>query len=575
MKMLLKSFALIAISTLASSAPIFSKRADDQAHEPIVQVLNGTLQGSYLSNFHQDAFLGIPFAEPPLDELRFQPPQTIKHKYNEQLKVANQYGHSCMSTSVSADNITQSEDCLTLNVIRPSGYENQSLPVAIWIYGGGFYEGSSAMPAYNLSYIVQNGVEIDKPFIGVSINYRLTGFGFLASQQVVNKGYSNVGLRDQIKAIEWIHENIAMFGGDPDHLVIWGESAGALSVSKLLVSGHLQDYVKGAIIESGSVLFPNTTSGAVEYHQDDYDTLVDHFNCSQASDSLECLQKINATDLLEVFNLSNNVLTTGFIYPYIDGDILTKASYNTLLDGEFNKVPLLIGTNTDEGSLFIGSGVNTTEEFEYYMKMALPSLTNKSIATLNELYPVNDSSINVPLDPTYNSSAIVYPNSLGKQFPRLATVFGDLAFIAGTRIMSRVYANNSVPVYKYRFNIPDLALSLAPYYGAGHAQELVYVFDNNKALSNTSEAISAGFNPSPKSANISESMSKMWANFITELDPNVNHDKIPMEDVPEWPEYGDETKNMVFDLNGFYLEDDDFRSKQIDFIESIMGQLNA
>lgn len=570
--MLFKTLALIALSSLASAAPIQSKSDNETSIAPRVQLSNGTLQGSHLSNFKQDAFLGIPFAEPPLDSLRFQPPQPLSQGWSG-LKDATKYGHACISTLIPPDEITQAEDCLTLNVVRPSGYSNQSLPVAVWIYGGAFTSGSSANPAYNLSYIVQNGVDIGKPFIGVSLNYRLSGFGFLASQQVVNKGYTNVGLRDQLKAIQWVHENINTFGGDPDHLVIWGESAGAISVSKHLVSGLLGDYVKGAIIESGPALFPNTTSGAIEYHQDDYETLVDHFNCTDAVDSLECLQKVDATDLTNVFNTSNHVLTTGFAFPYIDGDILKKASYETLTNGEFNKIPLLIGTNTDEGSIFIGNGVNTTEEFESYLHTTIPSLTNKSITILNDLYPANDPSVNVPLDPTYNTSAISYPSYLGQQFPREAAILGDLSFVSGTRLMSRIYSNNSVPVYKYRFNIPGRGLSPFPYYGAGHAQELVYVFDSNQALQNTSR-VALAFNPSEKSANVSESMSKMWAQFITELNPNVDHNDVPL-DVPEWSEYNDGEQNMVFDLKGFYLEDDDFRKKQIDFIESIMPQLNA
>lgn len=280
--------------------------------------------------------------------------------------------------------------------------------------------------------------------------------------------------------------------------------------------------------------------------------------------------------------MSNHFLTTGFNYPYIDGDIIPKTSYEILMNDEYLHIPLLIGTNTDEGSLFVMNyDLNTTKEFEEFIHIGLPSLTMKSILELNKLYPMNDSKVSVPLDPSFNTSEIVYPMELGSQYPRLATLFGDVSFIAGTRLMSKLYSEKNIPVYKYRFNIQDAGMVSMPFVGAAHAQELVYVFDNNDAIINTFD-VSASFNPDPKSSNISKIMSSMWANFITNLSPNIeisddDDDILPKDvEIPNWPEYLDGEENMVFDLEyGLYLEQDDWRKEQIGFLESIMPELNA
>lgn len=538
---------------------------------PTVQIVNGSIQGIHLPTYDQDAFLGIPFAEPPLKSLRFAPPAPYKQAWNT-TRVYNEYGDACIATDGTDNSMyPQSEDCLTLNVIRPVGYEDQELPVGIWIYGGGFTDGTSRKSAYNLSYIVENSVEIGKPIIGVSINYRLGGFGWLGSQELANRSWTNIGLRDQIQAINWIHENIDGFGGDPNHLVLWGESAGAISISKLLSSGALNEsYVKGAIIESGPVVLPNTTSETISYKQDSFDAVVDYFNCSGTVDSLECLQSVDATKLQYVFNTSNGIFSSDS-YPYIDDDIIPKSGYQSLLDDEFLKIPVLIGTNTDEGTSFVVQGLNTTLEFMFFLKAAIPTLSLGSILKFAKLYPLGDPLVSAPLDPTYNTTPIVVPKEAGIQFPRLSTVAGDIIFHAGTRIASRFYSKHS-PVYKYRFNIQDFqyANPFLSFIGASHGQEIAYVFDNDQALEDY--GYNSTWNPDPRSAEVAKTMSSMWVSFISDLNPNIHETN---DTLSYWPEYSQGSENYVFDLNGFYVENDDQRSEQFEFIESIVSELNA
>jgi carboxylesterase type B len=233
---LLSSLASLAISFLATPAlsAILPRQSQDA---PTVQVLNGTYSGVHSPEYNQDLFLGMPYSQPPVGDLRFRVAQSLNTSWTG-TKNATQYSLECIGYGsdqwVLGNKI--SEDCLTLNVIRPSGLTGEALPVAVWIHGGGFFEGGSADPRYNLSYIVQQSSKMNTPFIGVSINYRLQAWGFIFGKDIAEEGSTNLGIRDQRLALYWVQENIAAFGGDPTKVTIWGESAGGFSVGAQLVA---------------------------------------------------------------------------------------------------------------------------------------------------------------------------------------------------------------------------------------------------------------------------------------------------------------------------------------------------
>lgn len=215
---------------------------------PVATTQNGTYRGRYLDGWNQDVFLGMPYAQPPLGDLRFRWPQSINTSFDG-IRDASAYGYSCQQYHTS---FNISEDCLNLNVIRPSGnYTN--LPVLVWIFGGGLYTGSTADPQYNLSGVVKVSQDMGQPIIAVSMNYRLGMWGFLQTPGLVAEGNSNAGLADQRLALRWLQDNIASFGGDPTRVVIWGESAGAQSIAYHLFSygGRNDGLYRGAIMESG------------------------------------------------------------------------------------------------------------------------------------------------------------------------------------------------------------------------------------------------------------------------------------------------------------------------------------
>lgn len=207
--------ALTCSSTGLATAPCNGSTA------PTAVLKNGTYTGVYSGVYDQDYFLGVPFAQPPVGNFRFSVPQPLNASWDGS-KSATEYSASCIGYG--GDNLPypkQSEDCLYLNVVRPAGFEGQKLPVAFWIHGGGLSMGSSIDQRYNLSFIVDRSVRVGKPVIGVSVNYRVSMWGFITGDEVVSSGNANLGLRDQRMALHWVQENVQAFGGESHFFHLW------------------------------------------------------------------------------------------------------------------------------------------------------------------------------------------------------------------------------------------------------------------------------------------------------------------------------------------------------------------
>ena len=236
----MRPLAMSPIAFLIQGLPLFlpyvssvKARSGNTGSAPLAHTLNGTYQGRHLPSFDQDLFLGVPFANAP----RLDNPTSLNITWSDTHN-ASEYGPTCYGFgSNTLLNLTQSEDCLNLNVIRPaSANATSGLPVLLWIYGGGWRQDASADPMWNLSYIVNASVYQDQPILGVSINYRLSFLGFPGGAQAADAGITNLGLKDQRTALQWVQENIAAFGGDPRKVTIWGESAGGESVADHLIA---------------------------------------------------------------------------------------------------------------------------------------------------------------------------------------------------------------------------------------------------------------------------------------------------------------------------------------------------
>ncbi|OJJ52378.1 hypothetical protein ASPSYDRAFT_1169784 [Aspergillus sydowii CBS 593.65] len=443
---------------------------------PEVTVENGTYVGIHNSHYNVDYFLGIPFAQPPVGDLRLAPPAPLNLSFSG-TRNATRMQPACVQFLAATIDRPISEDCLTLNVYRPSGYENQTLPVLVWIYGGGYVQGSNSDPRYNLTFIVNNSVHMNKPIIAVAINYRLNGFGFMGGPVIRDHGLANLGLRDQRLALHWIQENIHFFGGDRTKVTIWGQSAGAGSVgSQLLAYGGRDDSLfRAAIADSGGPLGFQGPSNDTQLNS--WNAVLNFTGCSGSSDPLACLRGVSSADFTSAINASG-----ARFGPFYDGDFLQTYSSAQLSNGNFVKVPLLTGSNTDEGTGFAGDSpyIGALPTTSYPNETSFLAVVNDSIidpsagtalTVISALYP-NVPAINVPH--THHGPL---NSTFGSHYGRVATFSGDSSIHRGRRMTSQMWTKYNTPVYSYLFDqwpiggLPDTT-------GTTHFTEVPLIHDN-------------------------------------------------------------------------------------------------
>lgn len=457
---------------------------------------------------------------------------------------------------------------MTLDVVRPAGTTAQSkLPVLVWIYGGGFTAGGSADPRYNTSFMVRESVKIGKPIVAVSINYRLGGWGFLASREVQAANASNIGLFDQRLALRWIRENVKAFGGDPDAVTISGESAGAFSVGYHLVGfgGRHDNLFRAAIMQSGSALGPALYSDnqLQSSYQAIYDNVTAAVGCNNAADSLSCLRRVPFDRLSRAFE--PHVLT-----PILDGDFLDQLPSESYAKGQVADVAILAGANTDEGTAtFFGPRGTLQVEADVvaYVSSLGHGLDQKTTRAIMSLYP-DDPNQGCP----FNTGQRRFAQNNGQQYKRGAAIAGDLAIIAGRRATSRYHSSKS-PTYSYRFDQPPwngiepLVATEAPVYST-HYSEICFVFNlDPKTSVNNSNWIG----PDRSYHRLAEQMSRAWISFVHDLEPNYDQSRLP-----HWPAYStSQPRNMVLRARGSHVETDDWRAPQLALWAKIWNNLDT
>ncbi|KAF9007674.1 carotenoid ester lipase precursor [Hymenopellis radicata] len=403
---------------------------------PLVTLDEAIVSGTTDGRTHK--FLGIPYGKPPIGDLRFRPPQMVD-AYEGALN-ASAFGLACPQQSGPYPNtsglpeevvtlfegyrtnvIPADEDCLFINVVKPDNVLPQSgLPVVAWIHGGGFEVGASSL--YNGSVIVDRSMEIGEPIIYVSFNYRLSAWGFLASKEVKDAGVGNLGLQDQRLALRWIQKYIRQLGGDPDKVTLWGDSAGACSITtQMLVNdGDTEGLFRGAFVHSGSPL----PTGDLEH---DYDALVNGTGCAGSPDTLACLRTVPYDALKAAVDTAPpypSVIPLAYM-PRADGVMLSDAPQRLIHQGKVANIPIVSGDCDDEGTLFsiAQRNVTTDDEWKAYLQTITFSHTGmpeENIDTMLSLYPqaVEEGS---PFD-TGRANAIT------PQFKRIAAFTGDLIF---------------------------------------------------------------------------------------------------------------------------------------------------
>ena len=522
--------------------------------KPTATVLNGTYEGVYSTSFHQDFFLGIPYAQDAGGANRFRIPQSLTESWTS-TRSAKNYSHACPDSTPAVDALYgMSENCLSINVVRPAGFNADTKPpVMVWIHGGSYQVGTSGLARYNLSYIVQQSVDIGKPIIATSINYRKGGWGNMYSIEIQGSGNTNLALRDMRIALAWISENIQGFGGDPESVTIWGESSGSFAMGELLMSygGRTDGLFHRTIQESGSAT--TAWKNGSEWYQPIYDKIVTQVNCDEAIDTLECLRTVPYLELYPFMN-SSIVGGPGF-YPTVDGDVLPAYPSLLLSNGQFAHMPHKYGTNSDEGTDNAPVGlINTDEDLYNYLLTGLGfDFPPSTVRRIMELYP-DDPAQGIPLNTGNERFA-----DNGWQYKRIAAVLGDIFYHAPRQFDVRQYNKyNSHDTFVYRFNTrgfvnatnatyTDTEGGLAPAYkGVAHATELSFVF-NNPAYTG----------PWPEYGDLGTSMSSAWINFAHSGNPNE-------DGLPDWPSYseGPNGRNLVFQTQsqgGIYVEEDTYR----------------
>jgi para-nitrobenzyl esterase len=392
-----------------------------------------------------------------------------------------------------------SEDCLYLNVWTPAKTANDRLPVMVWIYGGAFTGGAASMAMYDGTRLAEKGVVI------VTLNYRLGPFGFLAHPELTKesgKGSGNYGLQDQIAALRWVKENIAKFGGDASRVTIFGESAGGISVSMLTVSPYAKGLFQRAISESGGNFGLPRTADA------EAGATSPTLRVAEA-DGQRFLQALGATDIKAARDVpADKVLATAGsarvrFWPVFDGDVIPGDEYKLYEATKFNDTPILVGTNSDEGNLFVRS--STTTAFETQVRAGY----GREAATV----------------------LAAYPHATDDQASRAAKdLFRDSTFAWGTAAWARLQAEKGTgKSYVYYF---DHKTPQSPN-GANHAAEIGFVFRN----------LGGGRAGAPTQAEtaLSELMSSYWTNFAKRGDPNG-------PGLPAWPAFtASDQRVMYFD----------------------------
>jgi len=488
------TLAALGLAAPAVSAGTLGGQAPADPGGPVAVTANGAVRG--LANGAVDEFLGIPYAAPPVGALRWRPPQPVASWHG--VREATRFAPHCPQSASPFGQASTSENCLYLNVFTPSQHvPGPGHPVMVWIHGGALVTGESN--DYDPVKLVEDGVTV------VTINYRLGALGFLAHPALADaRGQSgDYGLEDQHAALRWVQRNIAHFGGDPRNVTLFGESAGGLSTLAQLASPEARGLFQKAIVESGSYDLTQASLSSAEAAGEAFATAA---GCP--SQTAACLRSLPVSTILA------NQTATGYT-PNINSEVLPESLKTAFATGNFNRVPIINGTNHDEWRLFV----------------ALSELEGHPVTAANYRSMIS-STLGVPpaaaavIAAEYPLSAYASPSIA------LGAVGTDAIFACPALTIDRS-VSRFVPTFAYEFNDENAPENFLPPvsfpYGAAHATEIQYLIDlPTVAFPGTLSA---------KQQQLAATMKRYWTNFAKRGFPSS-------ADTPFWPLFNNLTQKI-------------------------------
>ncbi|WP_158817653.1 carboxylesterase/lipase family protein [Methylocapsa sp. S129] len=475
-------------------------------------------------------FKGIPYAAPPVGELRWRKPEPVK-PWDGVLK-ADDWGPRGMQGDRLGDidplNKRMSEDCLYLNIWTPAQSAIDQLPVLFWIHGGSNNTGAGSQPEYDGGALARRGVVV------VTINYRLDVFGFLAHPDLTRESgvgaSGNYGLLDQIAALQWVQNNIAAFGGDPGAVTVFGESAGAMNISLLMVSPLTKGLFARAIGQSGGALKPAAVFGPKPLRTGEEDGL--KFARGLGADSIAELRARPAQDVLKA------ALASPIAYGFgvVDGYVVPDHPAKIYAEGKQHAVPLLVGWNADEGTLFAARMVAWGPDLPSYAERIRTQYKDHAQGVLS-LYPPGAT--------------------LEDDKASFAALFGDeIISYGGWAWAERTAATGAAPVYRYYFNrrppgAPELSIYPLTAPGSYHSAEICYVWDCLQIRDWPWEAADR---------RLADAMASYWVNFAKTGNPNG-------DGLPPWPTYEPGGAGRVMELGKDIGVQGEWRRDRYEFLD--------
>lgn len=514
--------------SIAALFSVASALAATSGLETIVKIDSGLVSGSGVA---VRSYLGIPYAAPPVGDLRWKPPQPVKPWKG--IKVAKAFPAMCPQFAFIPG--PQSEDCLGLNIWTPAKSASEKLPVMVWIHGGGFIIGASSQSAYDGEPLAAQGVVV------VSINYRLGIFGFLShpalSAESPQGVSGNYGIMDMVAALDWVKRNIGAFGGDPTNVTIFGESAGGTAVCLLMVVPQAQGFFNKVISESAALMF-----GPFSHVKESWYGRMpaEKFGLTHGAD-LAALRSKSAAELVKMMgppDMGGDRAARGEVYmPVVDGVVLPDDPARLFLAGKFAHVPLIAGTNADEGTLLGGPPVHNLADLRKFAGKTFNSQADAMLA--------------------------VYPAATDAEaYAAAAHASGDLLFLMGTRSVLRAASKANPKTFQYQFTRVN-GIGRRIKWGAFHGSEVSYVFGTlPDSVYGTTAGMVGDFSVDADTYNgddakIAKAMSAAWVRFAKTGDPNG-------PGLASWPAFGG--KESYLEFGDRIAPGAALRKKQLDFL---------